>query len=41
MQGLQSVLETGRAVVFSLLDAGDDTDDDEQVGAHIILYMKH
>ena len=32
MQGIRSVLEKGRAVVLSLLDDDEDTDE-EQVGA--------
>ena len=37
VQGLQDVLEKGRAVVLSMVADGDDTDDEEQVEAHIIL----
>ena len=36
MQGLQAVLEKGRALVLSMVDDGDDSDDEEQVGVHII-----
>ena len=39
MQGLRDVLEMGRAVVLSMVADGDDTDDEEQVEAHIILQV--
>ena len=38
MQGLRSILEKGRAVVLSLLDDDEDTDE-EQVGTRDILNM--
>ena len=39
MQGLRDVLEMGRAVVLSMVADGDDTDDEEQVEAHIVLLV--